>query len=169
VSATAALLHPGDIVVREGLRGVVTGVYNRTARVVWEHGGGEAGCFLGSNALELQQPHVRVAVTKGMLGYRGWQRQLAVGAALRRLEKKPVDSIKLIRAIGKLLPPEAVMEGFSMKLQGGLVYEIRWTPEHLDTLAAGLAAKWSVIRESDRLLVGVKAWRPFAKRSRRRA
>jgi hypothetical protein len=74
----------GEVVRRDGVRGVVTAVGRRTLTVVWEHGGREAGAPLRE---ECEREGVTVPITIGMLGRRGWNREQAIRAALRRIDR----------------------------------------------------------------------------------
>lgn len=80
------LFAPGDIVFDEehpDVLGIVTECAERGIRVVFEHGGGAAGPGL-LPAFRHREPRVNVPVPAGSLGNRGWNREQAVKAALRR-------------------------------------------------------------------------------------
>lgn len=62
---------------------IVVEVRGRGIDAVWAHGGRGGGAGL-LYSLVHREPRVRVEVTAGMLGNRGWNREQAVRAALRR-------------------------------------------------------------------------------------
>ena len=77
---------PGDVVYdhdADGVLGIVTLVRERSLDVVWEHGGrtGGPGLLL---CLQHREPRLRLDVPTGALGNRGWNREQAVTAALRK-------------------------------------------------------------------------------------
>ena len=76
----------GDVVIdedRPDVLGIVTVVRERSLDVVWQDGGrtGGPGLLL---CLQHREPRLRLDVPPGALGYRGWNREQAVTAALRR-------------------------------------------------------------------------------------
>lgn len=76
----------GDVVIdadSPDVLGVVTLVRERGLDVVWQHGGRTGGPGL-LFTLQHREPRVRLDVPKGALGHRGWNREQAVTAALRR-------------------------------------------------------------------------------------
>lgn len=84
----------GDVVYDEDnpqTLGIITAVGHRGVGVVWSHGGTSGGPGL-LWILKHREPRVRMDVPEGARGYRGWNRQQAVTAALRRaglMEAKP--------------------------------------------------------------------------------
>lgn len=79
----AAHYRPGDIVVdrERGHVGIVTDGGRRVVTVVFWSGERRAGAMLGVGHV---RPRRNIAVPKGAMGTRGWNRQQAVTAALRR-------------------------------------------------------------------------------------
>lgn len=74
---------PGDVVVQRegGHLGIVTEADRSMPTVVFAHGGRRYGAMLGVRHLK---PRRNIPVPKGALGNRGWNREQAVTAALRR-------------------------------------------------------------------------------------
>lgn len=82
----APTFEPGDVVVDEeapDVLGIVTEGGGRGVTVVWAHGGRAGGPGLRHVLRHIEQT-VRVPVPAGALGPRGWNREQAVMAALRR-------------------------------------------------------------------------------------
>ena len=78
----------GDVVLDPGgawptVPAVVVEIQGRGLVVVWAHGGRGGGPGL-LRCLVHREPRANVPVTPGMLGNRGWNREQAVKAALRR-------------------------------------------------------------------------------------
>jgi hypothetical protein len=76
----------GDVVFdgeAPGVLGIVTEVRGRGISVVWEHGGrsGGPGLLL---SIRHREPHLCLEIPVGALGNRGWNREQAIKAALRR-------------------------------------------------------------------------------------
>jgi hypothetical protein len=77
----------GDLVIdidEPDVLGIVTEVRERGVSVCWENG----GRISGPGALDFLkhlEPRIRIVVPRGTLGYRGWNREQAVKAALRRV------------------------------------------------------------------------------------
>lgn len=79
-------LSVGDVVydvAMPAVPGIVTNVGERSAMIVFADGGRAGGPGLVS-VLRHWKPRVRVEVPRGALGNRGWNREQAVKAALRR-------------------------------------------------------------------------------------
>lgn len=68
--------------------GIITKVDNRGVTLVWEDGGRSAGPGL-LRVLEHHEPRITVVVPTGVLGNRGWNREQAIRAALRRVGLRP--------------------------------------------------------------------------------
>lgn len=76
----------GDVVHDEDRArrlGIVTEVGKRSVAVVWDDGSRAMGPGLVPS-LRHHDPRLRVQVPKGALGYRWWNRQQSIKAALRR-------------------------------------------------------------------------------------
>lgn len=81
-----ALFQAGDVVFEEekpGVFGIVTETAGLASRIVWQHGGGAAGPGLWPSIWH-REPRINVPVPNGALGNRGWNREQAVTAALRK-------------------------------------------------------------------------------------
>lgn len=86
VKTKSQTFEVGDVVYHEeepATLGIVTRVAMRGVTVVWSNGGSEGGPGLVPG-LHHREPRVRLPVPNGALGYRGWNREQAVTAALRR-------------------------------------------------------------------------------------
>lgn len=86
VQRPAGAFAVGDVVVdidAPGILGVVTEVRERGIIIVWEHGGrsGGPGLLL---CIQHREPRARIEVPPGAFGNRGWNREQAIMAALRR-------------------------------------------------------------------------------------
>lgn len=90
-SATSAF-SVGDVVTYEddGL-GIVTAVAGRGVTVVFANGGRMGGPGMLADLKHIE-PRVNVPVPPGALGNRGWNRQQAVTAALRRIKAPGPES-----------------------------------------------------------------------------
>ena len=89
-----ALFNVGDVVFDEGkpdVLGIVKEADDCGLDVVWEHGGTSCGPGLAPVTWH-REPRVNVPVTPGMLGNRGWNREQAVKAALRKSGLRGDDS-----------------------------------------------------------------------------
>ena len=85
--SAAPVFHPGDVVLDPGgstptTPGIVIEASARSVTVVWANGGRSGGPGL-LRCLAHREPRLIVAVTPGMMGNRGWNREQAVKAALR--------------------------------------------------------------------------------------
>lgn len=84
----------GDVVYdveTPGTLGIVTHGSERSVTVVWSHGGRAAGPGL-MLTLKHVDPRVSIDVPAAALGYRGWNREQAVTAALKRAGLMEVES-----------------------------------------------------------------------------
>jgi len=86
--SAAPVFHPGEVVLDPGgstptTPGIVIEASARSATVVWANGGRSGGPGM-LRCLAHREPRLSVAVTPGMMGNRGWNREQAVRAALRR-------------------------------------------------------------------------------------
>ena len=81
-----ALFRPGDVAFDEekpDVLGIVQEARGTCLDIVWEDGSTSCGPGLATVTWH-REPRVNVPVPKGALGYRWWNRQQAVKAALRR-------------------------------------------------------------------------------------
>lgn len=90
----AAAFATGDVVFDRDapdVPGIVTETHERSVTVVTEDGARTRGPGL-LRVLRHREPRVNVPVTPGMLGNRGWNREQAVKAALRKAGPRGDDS-----------------------------------------------------------------------------
>lgn len=89
-----ALFRAGDVVFdeeRPDVLGIVTETRAVGLDIVWETGGSAGGSGMVPSTWH-REPRVNVPVTPGMLGNRGWNREQAVKAALRKAGLRGDDS-----------------------------------------------------------------------------
>jgi len=101
-------LTAGDVVFdvdEPGVLGLVTEVRERSLTVVWQNGGRVSGPGLLA-ILRHHEPRLRVDVPAGALGNRGWNREQAVTAAIRRAQQANLadERSRFLRLLGARIP-----------------------------------------------------------------